>query len=105
MLVLYEKAKNECNYHADRFVQEVKETGGLAVAKERLSSDTPRTALYRLHKLGRLDICLEYLVLRTQFMELFTEEELDRARKRLRSLNFEIETRDGAYPKSSSLAE
>ena len=89
MLVLYEKAKNECNYHADRFLQEVLELGGLAVARERLSSDTPRTALYQLHKLGRLDICIEYLVLRSQFKKLFTEEELDRARKRLRSLDFE----------------
>lgn len=91
MLVLYEKAKNECNYHADRFLQEVRELGGLAVAKERLSSDTPRNALYRLHELGRLDICIECLVLRTQFMELFTEEELGRARKRLHSLGLEIE--------------
>ena len=91
MLALYERAKNECNYHANRFFQEVQETGGLAVAKERLSSDTPRTALCRLHELGRLDICLEYLVLRAHFMELFTEDELARARRRLRSLNYEVE--------------
>ena len=69
MIVLYEKAKTECNYHADRFLQEVQELGGLAVARERLSSDTPRNALYRLHSLGRLDICVEYLVLRNQFKD------------------------------------
>jgi hypothetical protein len=105
MLVLYEKAKNECNYHGDRFLQEVQEMGGLAVARERLSSDTPRNALYRLHKLGRLDICIESLVLRAQFRELFTEEELDRARKRLRGLDFEIGTEDNSHPQPSALAE
>lgn len=94
MLALYEKAKNECGYHADRFLQEVKEIGGLAVAKERLSGDAPRNALYKLHKLSRLDICIESLVLRGQFRELFTDEELDKARKRLRSLNYEVEVED-----------
>jgi hypothetical protein len=91
MLSLYERAKSECNYHADRFHQEVKEMGGLAVARERLSSHTPRNALYKLHKLSRLDICVECLALRRQFRELFTEEELDIARKRLCSLDYKVE--------------
>ena len=88
MLGLYEKAKNECGYHADRFRQEVAEAGGLAVARERLSGDAPRNALYKLHKLDRLDICLESLVLRREFRELFTDKELNKARKRLSSLSF-----------------
>ena len=91
MLSLYEKANNECNYHADRFHQEVKEMGGLAVARERLSSPHPRNALFKLHKLNRLDICVEALALRRQFRGLFTEAELDVARKRLRSLDYEVE--------------
>lgn len=88
MLGLYEKAKNECGYHADRFRQEVVETGGLAVARERLSGNAPRNALYKLHKLDRLDICLESLVLRPEFRELFTDKELDKARKCLSSLSY-----------------
>ena len=79
--------------------------GGLAIARERLSSDTPRNALFRLHKLGRLDICIESLVLRAQFRELFTEEELDRAKKRLRSLDFEIEIEDISHSQPPSLVE
>jgi hypothetical protein len=88
MLGLYEKAKNECGYHANRFRQEVTEEGGLAVARERLSGNAPRNALYKLHKLNRLDICLESLVLRREFRELFTDAELDRARQRLGSLSY-----------------
>ena len=79
MLALYEKAKEECNYHADRLLQEVEQMGGLAVAKERLSNEIPGTALIKLWKLGRLDICLEALVLRGQFRALFAEEELANA--------------------------
>jgi len=88
MLSLYERGKNECNYHADRFHRNVKETGGLAVAKELIASNAPRNDLLLLHRLGRLDISTEALALNQQFRGLFTEEELNRARKRLRCLNY-----------------
>ena len=94
MLACYEKAKNECNYHADKFHREVKETGGLTVAKEQLASDVPRNALLLLHRMGRLDISTEALALNQQFRELFTKEELDRARNRLRCLNYNSENID-----------
>jgi hypothetical protein len=91
MLALYEKTKKECNYHADRFLQEVSENGGLMVAKERLSNDVPETALFKLWKLGRLDLWVESLALRNQFRALFAEEELANARKRLQYFDYQFE--------------
>lgn len=91
MLALYEKTKNECNYHADRFLQEVCENGGLTVAKERLANDVPETVLFKLWKLGRLDLWVEALALRNQFQTLFAEEELANARKRLQYFDYQFE--------------
>ena len=91
MLALYEKSKEECNYHADRLLQEVEQMGGLAVAREQLSNEIPGTALFKFWKLGRLDMCLEALVLRQQFGTLFAEEELANARKRLQHFGYQFE--------------
>ena len=91
MLDVYERAKSECNYDANRFHREVTTTGGLAVAKEQLASDTPRNGLLILHRLGRLDISTEAMALDQRFRELFTEEELARARNRLQCLNYNAE--------------
>ena len=91
MLDIYEKAKRECGYNATRFLQMVHEKGGLRAAKQWLSVDTPQEGLFTLWELGRLDINMEALVLHKQFRELFTDEELTRARKRLHDLNYVIE--------------
>ena len=91
MLNVYERAKKECGYNATRFLQMVMRIGGLAAAKQWLSSDTLQEGLIKLWELGRLDISMEALVLRRQFRELFTDEQLGRARKRLNDLNYIIE--------------
>ena len=91
MLGIYEKAKRECRYNATRFLQKVREIGGLAAAKQWLSNDTPQEGLFKLWELDRLDLSMEALVLCTQFRKLFTDEELTSARKRLRDLNYAIE--------------
>ena len=90
MLGIYEKAKRECRYNATRFLQRVREVGGLAAAKQWLSHDKPQEGLFKLWEFGRLDISMEALVLHKQFRELFTEEELAIARKRLRDLNYVV---------------
>ena len=91
MLGIYEKEKKECGYNATRFLQKVREIGGLAAAKQWLSNDTPQEGLFKLWELGRLDLSMERLVLRKQFRKLFTDEELARARKRLHDLHYIID--------------
>ena len=88
MLNIYERAKRECGYNATRFLQSVREIGGLAAARQWLAQAKPQEGLFRLWEIGRLDISMEALVLRKQFRELFTEGELSSARKRLRDLNY-----------------
>jgi len=91
MLGIYEKAKKECGYNATRFLQMVQEKGGWKAAKQWLSHDTPQEGLFKLWELGRLDISMERLVLQKQFRELFTDEELARARKCLHDLRYVID--------------
>ncbi len=58
MQSLYDRANNERNYNTDRFHQEVEKMGGVTVAREWLTSHTPRNGLYKLLNLSRLDICI-----------------------------------------------
>lgn len=88
MLNVYERAKRECRYNAVRFLQMVNEHGGVATAKMLLASKQHPEGLTRLWKEGRLDISMEALVLREPWRSLFSNEELDVARKRLDALGY-----------------
>ena len=83
MVEIYIRAKNECNYNATRFFQMLDERGGLATAKTLLHAQVSDgyTALWEL---GRLDLSVEAYVLRPEFQTLFTSEELEIARTRLK---------------------
>ena len=91
MLDIYEKAKKQCGYNATRFLQTVQAKGGLKAAKDWLSNDTPQEGLFKLWELGRLDLSMERLLLQKHFRNLFTDEELAIARKRLHELNYFFE--------------
>jgi len=90
MLGIYGKAKEECHYNATYFLRMVREIGGVAAAKRLISSNAPKTGLFKLWECGRLDISMEALVLSHQFRSLFTEEELKRSRQRLEDLGYII---------------
>lgn len=88
MLDVYERAKRECNYTATRFLQMVIDDGGLAAAKRLLASEGFSEGLTRLWEEGRLDISMEAQVLRNPWRQLFTDEELGVARRRLTELGY-----------------
>lgn len=88
MFSIYEKAMDECNYNATRFLQMVNGQGGLDAAKSLLHADGYSEGLTALWEKGRLDISMEALILKSPWSELFTEEELDVARKRLKELGY-----------------
>ena len=88
MLKVYEQAKAECKYKASRFLQTVNERGGLNAAKSLLASNHHPEGLTRLWQEGRLDISMEATVLREPWNTLFTDEELNIARKRLTDLGY-----------------
>jgi hypothetical protein len=90
MIEVYELAKKECNYPANRFLQMVGELGGLAAAKQLLASSRHPEGLTRLWEAGRLDISMEALVLGEPWCSLFSPVELAIARKRLASLGYPV---------------
>ena len=83
MLRIYEDAKRECNYNATRFLVMVHERGGVGAARQLLAASTISEGFVRLWEMGRLDLTVEALVLRSEYEALFTESERAIARSRL----------------------
>ena len=90
MLLVHEQAKTECNYHATRFQSLVLSQGGLNAAKQLLSSHQHSQGLTRLWEEGRLDLSMEAAVLEGKWRELFTPDELEKAKLRLTELSYDI---------------
>ena len=87
MRQIHDQAK-ECGYHATRFIQMVNAEGGLHTAQKLLSAKGYSEGLTRLWEEKRLDISMEATVLQEPWCELFTEEELAKARKKLDELGY-----------------
>jgi len=83
MLALYKIAKNKCKYNATRFFQMFTELGGLQTAKKLINSNNPTNGFTAMWECGCLDLTIEKLVLNPKYRELFTDEELAKAKKRL----------------------
>ena len=88
MRQIYDQAKNECGYTATRFLQMVNADGGLNAARKLLATSAYSEGLTRLWEEKRLDISLEVTVLEQPWSELFTEQELSIARKKLHELGW-----------------
>jgi hypothetical protein len=88
MLSIYRRALEECAYNATRFLQLVTTQGGLQAAKTLLHATGLSDGFVALWQHGRLDLTMEALVLKPPWSNLFTEEELGIARKRLEDLEY-----------------
>jgi len=86
MRQIYDQAKDECGYTVTRFLQMVNTDGGLGAAKKLLSADGYSEGLTRLWEENRLDISMEATVLQEPWCQLFTDQELAIARKKLEEL-------------------
>lgn len=90
MFDVYRRAKDEAAYNATIFLQMLTESGGLHTAKTLINSPKPSDGYTALYMRGRLDLTVEALVIEDErWHALFTNEELDRARKRLREYRYE----------------
>lgn len=78
-------------YNPVRFDQMVVNVGGLRAARHLLRDQTISAGLMRFWEEGRLDLSMEALVLRGPWCVLFTDEELNEARRRLRELDYVVE--------------
>lgn len=83
MLGIYVKAGKECKYYARRFLQMVRNRGGLQAAKKLLRNPGLSPGLIRLKECKRLDLSMEALILQPEWQELFSDEERAIAKKRL----------------------
>ncbi|MCL4441210.1 MAG: hypothetical protein M1609_11665 [Firmicutes bacterium] len=84
MKKIYNRAKAECGYNAGYFLKLLSERGGLGAAKYLLQTRDISSGFTELCLCGRLDLTVEAYVLKPEFKELFTEEELRGAELRLR---------------------
>jgi hypothetical protein len=89
MMRIYERAKAECNYNPTRFLQMVTERGAIDAAHALLAGDSFSEGLTKLWEKKRLDLSLEALVLRDPWRQLFTDDELRTAERRLRELGYQ----------------
>ncbi len=86
MLDIYLDAKREARYNATRFLQMVSERGGLATAHTFLQSDQPTEGFVHLYAEGFKHLTVEALVQRPDFIDLFSDEEIERAVRRVGDL-------------------
>jgi hypothetical protein len=89
MFDVYRRAKQEADYPATIFLQMLTENGGRRTAKTLINSPKPSDGYTALFMRGRLDLTVEALVIEDErWHVLFTDEELERARKRLNEYRY-----------------
>lgn len=91
MLGIYNSALQNCNYKATYFLQMVNELGGLQAAKKLLHKPELQYGFVKLWECGCLDITMEALILKEPWQKLFTEEEKEIARRRLRECEYKFD--------------
>jgi hypothetical protein len=89
MLEIYQRAKSEAGYNATIFLRMLGDRGGLATAKYLINSPKPSDGYTHLYERGRLNLTVEAMVVEhTKWHELFTSDELAKARLRLRQYGY-----------------
>lgn len=82
MLDIYHEASH-LGYRPTRFLEMVREHGGVEAAHRLLANPEAQLGLTELWLLGRPDISMEHLVVSEEFATLFSDEERRTARERL----------------------
>jgi hypothetical protein len=87
-------------YNAYGFLRMVQEHGGKETADRLLATGDPSEGFTQLYLRGKenLKISVEYLVLRDPWRELFEQDQLAVARKRLLDVKCDPPPEDGASP-------
>ena len=91
LLKLADRTKEETGYNPTQFRHMVGENGGLETAKYLISTSDPSEGYTNLWEKKRLDLTMEAQILEAEggkWQQLFTEEELEKCRKRLRDYGY-----------------
>jgi len=90
MFEVYRRAKDEAGYPANIFLQMLTNDGGWRTAKTLINAAKPSDGYTALQLRGRLDLTVEAVVVEdARWHQLFTDEEIARATKRLRDYGYE----------------
>jgi hypothetical protein len=91
MLAIYRRAKSEAAYNATIFLRMLGDRGGLSTAKYLINSSKPSDGYTHLYERGRLDLTVEAMVVENdRWHELFTDDELWKARRRLKQYGYKL---------------
>ena len=90
MIEIYRQTGAQFGYWPHYYLRMVRELGGVAAAKKLLADSNVSAGFLRLVRERRLDLSVEYLVLRVRYASLFTERERAVARQRLETYGFEF---------------
>jgi hypothetical protein len=85
---IYHRAKDEAGYTATYFLSMLAEHGGLETAHRLLVATKISDGFTALWERHRLDLTVEALVLKPEFQALFSDEELETARRRLEQFDY-----------------
>jgi hypothetical protein len=85
---IYEIADREIGYRPSALRDMLNRRRGLETARTFLNRDMPSEGFARLWEEHRLDLSLEAYALRPEFRDLFTGDELERARVRLKDAGY-----------------
>lgn len=88
---VYDRARTEAGYNATYFLGMLADHGGQETARRLLHSPAVSEGFTALWERGRLDLTVEAVVLKREFAELFTEDELELARRRLSEFGHVVE--------------
>lgn len=88
MIDFYQNELTDCTKRAAYFLKMVGRHGGVETARKLLQSDDNEYGSKALWECGRLDLMFEYLVLQPKYAELFTDDEKEKARNRLKKYGY-----------------
>lgn len=83
MLNIYQTAKRELGYNANRFLQMLSDIGGVETAKRLITKEDGTYGFSILYEHKRLDLSVEAFVLKEDYRTLFSDEERELCRARL----------------------
>jgi hypothetical protein len=93
MFEIYSRAKSEAGYNATIFLRMLGDRRGLATAKYLINSPKPSDGYTHLYERARLDLTVEAMVVESpKWHALFTTEELEKARLRLKQYGYETKS-------------
>ncbi len=89
MFEIYQRAKSEAGYNATIFLKMISDRGGRDTAKYLINSTKVSDGYTALYERKRLDLTVEAMVIENKrWHELFTSEELAKARSRLKEYGY-----------------